>query len=171
MNRSMSRLVTCLGLQHPQRLDFLNSNTCFCSRLYGIYEAAFLSIYAIQKVMLKPQSLDAFLVIIYIMRCFLCFFNANFCVSKLVKCRESASALCDLTRKNRGNRVQPEMYIVYMHKIMSENQKKISLNRWRIEIQMRLYDCFDSNVTAVQWLERIGCKYAGMSEKKFGGGV
>ena len=36
MNRSMSRLVTCLGLQHPQRLDFLNINTCFYSRLYGI---------------------------------------------------------------------------------------------------------------------------------------
>ena len=35
MNRSTSRLVTCLGLQHPQRLDFLNSNTCFYSRLYG----------------------------------------------------------------------------------------------------------------------------------------
>ena len=32
-----SRLVTCLGLQHPQRPDFLNSNTCQCSRLYGIY--------------------------------------------------------------------------------------------------------------------------------------
>ena len=35
--RSMSRLVTCLGLQHPQGLDFLNSNTCFYSRLYGIF--------------------------------------------------------------------------------------------------------------------------------------
>ena len=35
MNTNMSRLVTCLSLQHPQRLDFLNSNTCFCSQLYG----------------------------------------------------------------------------------------------------------------------------------------
>ena len=36
MNSDMSRLVTCLGLWHPLRLDFLNSNTCFYSRLYGI---------------------------------------------------------------------------------------------------------------------------------------
>ena len=35
MNRSTYSLVTCLSMQHPQRLDFLNSNTCFCSWLYS----------------------------------------------------------------------------------------------------------------------------------------
>ena len=34
MNRNTSCLVTCLGLQHAQRLDFLK-NTCFYSQLYG----------------------------------------------------------------------------------------------------------------------------------------
>ena len=37
MNRNTSCLVTCLSLQHLQRHDFLNSNTCFCLRLYGIH--------------------------------------------------------------------------------------------------------------------------------------
>ena len=37
MNSNMSCLVTCLGLWHPLRLNFLNSNTCFYSRLYGKY--------------------------------------------------------------------------------------------------------------------------------------
>ena len=31
----MSRLVTFLGLRHPFKVDFLNSNMCFCLRLYG----------------------------------------------------------------------------------------------------------------------------------------
>ena len=38
------RLVTCLGQQHPQRLDFLNSNTCQWSRLYGSYKYCYTQI-------------------------------------------------------------------------------------------------------------------------------
>ena len=34
LNINKSCLVTCLGLKRTIKVDFLNSNTCFCSRLY-----------------------------------------------------------------------------------------------------------------------------------------
>ena len=37
MNRNTFYLVTSLDLKHPLKPDFLNSNMCFCSQLYGIF--------------------------------------------------------------------------------------------------------------------------------------